>query len=254
MRTLKDYRLFADFILSVIASSVRFTSSGSFAEILSNHPKLIVIFNHSTPLSWIPGPLVLTLEACARGGGSRRPFAIMDRFFYSHPVLRAVAKFISQSDVPLDFSTLVERLKSETQFDLVLFPEGSNCFFVEPGQVGPLRSEKFLRLSFESQVPMLVCAHRGSEHWARAFAIEGEAALSAVAQFSKTPLIPKAVRDFIGPRLLKSRKIVVPVIPKQIPLFELHAELIEPPRSLEAADLDEAKTSVLRALSRFENR
>jgi hypothetical protein len=216
-------------IMLMVAKKTRFRSRPGLASVLAENPRLIVVFNHSTPLSWLPAISLLTAHACARGGGTRRPTGVMDRFFFSVPGLRVLAHQLTQSDHPLGFEELVATFRTSKETDIIIFPEGSNCFFGEPSVVQPFRSPRFVELAVRTNTPILLCAHRGSESWAQAVPV-GDAVTS------KIDLLPKVIADFLGERLKETGLLTIPKIPKQLDRFEMLCELYKP--SLAEDELD----------------
>jgi len=216
-------------VMMLITQKTRFRSRPGLAEILTEHPRLVVVFNHSTPLSWLPAIALLTAHTCARGGGARRPMGVMDRFFYSVPGLRAIAHQFTQSDRPLGFEELIAKFRSMEGTDIVIFPEGSNCFFGDPADVQPFRSPRFVELAVRSNTPILLCAHRGSEKWAHTVHVD-PALTSAV------DLLPSLISNFLGKRLRETGVLAIPTIPTPVDHFEMLCELYEP--TLKEADLD----------------
>ena len=217
-------------IMMLIAKKTRFRSRPGLAEVLSENQRLIVVFNHSTPLSWLPAISLLTAHACARGGGPRKPTGVMDRFFFSVPGLRVIAHQLTQSDHPLGFEELVSTFRTSKGTDIVIFPEGSNCFFGEPSVVQPFRSPRFVELAVRTNTPILLCAHRGSEKWAHAVSV-GESVTS------KIDLLPKVIANFLGERLKETGLLTIPHIPTKLDHFEMLCELYHP--TLAEADLDQ---------------
>jgi 1-acyl-sn-glycerol-3-phosphate acyltransferase len=216
-------------IMLLIAKKTRFRSRPGLAEVLAEHPRLIVVFNHSTPLSWLPAIALLTAHTCARGGGSRRPMGVMDRFFFSVPGLRAIAHQLTQSDHPLGFEELITKFRTAQGTDIVIFPEGSNCFFGDPAEVQPFRSPRFVELAIRTGTPILLCAHRGSEKWAHAVHVDESLT-------SKIDLLPPVIADFLGKRLRETGLLTVPRIPTQLDHFDMLCELYKP--ALAEADLE----------------
>ncbi len=219
-KPLSFFEPFLSQIMVVIAKHTRFRSRPGLAEILEKNPRLVVVINHSTPLSWLPAIALLTAHACARGGGSRRPMGVMDRFFFSVPGLRAVAHQLTQSDRPLGFHELIAKFRT-SKTDIIIFPEGSNCFFGDPAEMQPFRSPRFVEFAIRSATPILLCAHRGSEKWARAVPIDRRWA-------DKLDYLPKIAADFLGARLRATGLLVVPTIPMPLDHFEMVCELYHP--------------------------
>lgn len=225
MRTLEAYRPVMEPILNMCAERTEFSCEPSLSEIFFKHKKLIAIFNHSAPLSWIPVAAMITKVACEAGGGGRRPMGVLDRFFFKMPVLRPVARYLAQGSRSPDFSELVRRFAEEDNLDLALFPEGSNCFFGPPEEIQPFRSNRFVELAIRTDTPLLICVHRGSEHWGQVVRIR--AGQSDIAQ---------RLIALISPQLQKSGVLTVPTWPGRMPVFRMTCELYHP--TLKLADVD----------------
>lgn len=230
LRKLSDYEIVASKVLSWVAKDTRFKSRPSLDRIFSEHPRLVVVFSHSSPLSWIPAPCLLTAHAAARGGGYRRPIAVMDRFFYSVPILKQLATYISQSSKPLSFRELIRHFENLKTADLVVFPEGSNCFFGEPSELQPFRSLRFIEIAVRTKTPMLLCVHRGSEEWGHTVSVP-EAVLSLGAKF-------------LSGRLFSSGRITVPLLLKPMPHFQMLCELYQPELQILPEDPEMAKVAL----------
>lgn len=231
LRKLSDYETVTSKILSWVARDTRFKARPSLDRIFSEHPRLVVVFSHSSPLSWIPAPCLLTAHAVARGGGARRPIAVMDRFFYSVPILKQIATYISQSSKPLSFPELVHHFENLRTADLVVFPEGSNCFFGDPSELQPFRSLRFIEIAVRTKTPMLICVHRGSEEWGRTVALP-EAILSLASK-----------GRFFG-RLLESGRVTIPLLLKPVPHFQMLCELYEPSLQILPDDPEMARAAL----------
>lgn len=214
LRRLSDYETITSRVLSLVAKDTSFQCRPALDQVLVENPRLIVVFSHSAPLSWIPAPCLLTAHVVARGGGRRLPIAVMDRFFYSVPGLREVAKYIAQSDRPLSFQELTTHFEGLKTADLVVFPEGSNCFFGDPAMLQPFRSTRFVELSIQTAAPLLLCVHRGSEKWGRSM---------------KLPALVEAVfGNLLGARFNSSGRLTVPMFPAKIEKFSMLCELYRP--------------------------
>lgn len=164
---MKDFAPLLRAILESIADKTTFQSEPSLSRILQEHPRLVVVFNHATPLSWLPAISLLTQETVQCGGESRVPRGIVDHFFYKFPVLRSVGEFISQSDRPLRFDQLVRSFEEGEATDLVVFPEGSNSFLEDVDSIQQFRSSRFMELAIKTGTPILLVVHKGSERWSR---------------------------------------------------------------------------------------
>jgi hypothetical protein len=235
LRRLSDYEPLTNAVLKLVAKKTAFHTDVPLDEMMSRHPRLIVAFNHASPLSWIPAPCLLTAQLAARGGGSRRPIAVMDRFFYSLPGLKDVAKFITQSDRPLRFEELVQHFEELGTADLVVFPEGSNCFFGDPMSLQPFRSDRFVEIAMRTNTPILLCVHRGSERWG----INVPLTENLTTKISELPL-PSFVQKFIGNRLKENGGLTVPLPPTPMAQFSMYTRIFYPqvPNDLSRSQAD----------------
>lgn len=241
MKPLKDFEPFLSQLLLKMAKETHFSSESSLAEVLEKNPRLVVAFNHASPLSWLPAIALLTAHTCARGGGNRRPMGVMDKFFFAVPGFRTIAQQLTQSDRPLAFEELVERFKTKAGTDIVLFPEGSNCFFGNPENLQPFRSPRFVELAIRTQTPILLCAHRGSENWAVTLPVPEEV-------LGLIDLLPKFASDFLGARLKQTGAFALPLLPLPMDRFEMHCELYHPTlREEELSEEDEVCREQVRA-------
>lgn len=221
MRTLDQFQNILIPLRQQLFNSYQLHAEPSLQEILEAHPRLVVVFNHSTPLSWIPAMCILATAAAESGHGDRVPMGIMDRFFYSVPGLSQIAKYISQSEQPLTFEEWVERFKQKERADLVIFPEGSNCFFGNPEEIQEFRSPRFIEIAMRTQTPILLAVHRGSESWAKAISIPQEI-------LNHLSLLPQSVQR----RLTQTGLLTLPLIPQKINRFHMHTELFIPDGAL----------------------
>lgn len=221
MKMLADYESILRQVRRLIAESTVFQSKPSLDEIFANHPRTIVALSHGTPLGWLPSIAVLGLEALSSGGHSRRPLGVMDNFFFHVPMIRELAHWITQAERPLSYQDISERFRSQEGIDLVLFPEGSNCFFGPPEEIQDFRSPRFIELALETNSPILIGVHRGSENWSATLPVP-EVFLS------KVNLLPEAVANFLEKRLRKTGLFTLPLIPRPMEQFEMRCELYQP--------------------------
>lgn len=224
MRTLAEYRTYLEPLLHLLAKRASFRCKPSLPEIFREHTRLVALFNHGSPLSWIPVACLMAQECDLAGGGDRTPMGVMDNFFYQVPFLKPVAKYISQSERPLQFDELVQHFESRERTDLVVFPEGSNCFFGDPSDVQDFRSPRVVEIAIRTGAPLLIGVHRGSEDWAKAVPVGEE----TIEQVSFLP-------DFLKDRLSRTGILAIPLLPQKMEEFSLSCELYKP--NLTAADL-----------------
>lgn len=228
MRTLGDYEPLLSQIMLTIAKETRFRARPKFSEILAENPRLVIALSHASPLSWLPAIALLCAHATARGGRDRRPMGVMDRFFFSLPGLKQLAGHLTQSEKPLNFVELLQSFTNGDGTDLVVFPEGSNCFFGDPNVLQPFRSPRFVEIAIEAGVPILVCAHRGSEKWGKAVEIDSE-------WLKNLDYLPKFVFDFLEARLKKTGLFTLPLWPSPMEKFDMLCELV--PLEMKTEDL-----------------
>ncbi|HVK61078.1 MAG TPA: hypothetical protein VM432_05990, partial [Bdellovibrionales bacterium] len=88
MNEVKTYEPILSQIMLAIAGDTRFFSDPPLADVLAQNPKLVVVFNHSSPLSWLPAVSLLAAHYSARGGSHRKPIGVMDRLFFEVPFIK----------------------------------------------------------------------------------------------------------------------------------------------------------------------
>jgi 1-acyl-sn-glycerol-3-phosphate acyltransferase len=232
MRKLREYEPYLTTLLSLVAPKTTVTSEPSLQQIFEQENKLIVAFNHAAPLSWIPAVSLLTKEVVAAGGGDRIPRGIMDSFFFQFAPLKPLAKWITQSDENLNFDQLVENLATADQTDLVVFPEGSNCWFGSSHEIQEFRSPRFIELSIRTGAPILLAVHSGSESWGQV--IKFPPTYSAI-----IPFLPSWAQRGIS----KNGVVNMPMPPVPLEDFRMHCEIYRPKLKVEelAEDKHERK-------------
>jgi hypothetical protein len=233
MKEIKVYEPILSQIMLAIAEETRFHCEPPLQEVLAENPKLVVVFNHASPLSWLPAVALLSAHVNAKGGGERIPVGVMDKFFFEMPVLNKIAALLTQSETPHSFHDLTSKFADGEATDLVVFPEGSNCFFGDPAELKPFRSPKFVELAIRARAPILICVHKGSEIWGKAIPIPPE-------WFSYLEAVPPAVRKFLESRLKETGLLTIPLWPNKMDKFEMRCKLYRPQLKLE--DLSEDET------------
>lgn len=216
MKALKDYQPFLSSIFKMIVEEAEFEARDPLAEVIRN-PRLVVVLNHSTPISWIPPICLLAEKICQSGGGDRIPRGIVDKFFFGIPILRVVAEQLTQSDRPQTFEEILESFKKNEQTDMVVFPEGAMTFFGDVRKVQPFRSPKFLEIAIRTQAPILLAVHRGTEEWNTLFPIPKEV----------TPYI-RMVSTFFGRKMDEEQYLNLPINLKKVAKFSMVTKLYVP--------------------------
>lgn len=225
MRKLKDYQPLLSSLLRLMVEDIDFKSEIPLKSILKN-PRLVVVMNHSTAISWLPPVCLLTEKVCRAGGGRRTPRGIIDKFFYKHPILRTLAEYISQSDKPQTFDELLEDFQESDQTDLVVFPEGAMTFFGDLNEIQPFRSPRFVEIAIRAKAPILLAVHRGTEDWNFPFPIPAD--LIGLVQM---------VSPFFGQKFSQEKSVNLPLKLKKVRRFRMRLKLYLP--SLYEADLAE---------------
>lgn len=232
MRTLASYEPITSMVLHWITKETKFRCRPKLGEILQENKRLVVAISHSSPLSWLPAVCLLNAHVCARGGGQRRPLGVMDRAFFHIPGIDKIAQLLTQTERPLAAHELIEHFELFENMDLVVFPEGSNCFFGRPDELQDFRSPKFVEIAVRVGAPILICVHRGSEPWATTVPIEEPIV-------DRLGFLPKFATDFLEERLRKKGQLAIPLWPKKIEKFSMLCELYRP--ELNAEDLSQDK-------------
>ncbi|MES2964820.1 MAG: hypothetical protein V4760_13090 [Bdellovibrionota bacterium] len=228
MRTIGEFEPLLSQIMLAIAKDTRFRCRPKLSQILEENPRLVIAISHGSPLSWLPAVALLCAHFTARGGRDRRPMGVMDRLFFSLPGVKHLAAHLTQSEKALGFMEILESFMRGDGTDLVVFPEGSNCFFGDPNVLQPFRSPRFVELAIEADIPILVCAHRGSEGWGKAIEVDSD-------WLKSLDYLPKIVFDFIEARLKKTGLFTLPLWPTPMNRFDMICELV--PVALKSSDL-----------------
>jgi hypothetical protein len=221
MKTLRDYQPVLSRLMNFMAHETRFRCRPGLGSILSQNPQMVVAISHGSPLSWLPAASLLTAHACARGGSARRPMGVMDRFFFHVPGLKRIAHALTQAERPLNLFELAECVDSGDYTDIIVFPEGSNCFFGRPDTLQDFRSPRFIEIAVQHDLPILICVHRGSETWAKAIEVNPEV-------INQLDLLPKFIFDFFETRLRRTGIFTLPLWPSPMKKFEMLCELYQP--------------------------
>ncbi|MES2854596.1 MAG: 1-acyl-sn-glycerol-3-phosphate acyltransferase [Bdellovibrionota bacterium] len=209
-------------------------------KVLEENQKLVIVFNHASPLSWLPAIALLAAHVTARGGGSRKPVGVMDRLFFEVPFVKQLAGLLTQFENPPSFLDLTSSFVDGDATDLVVFPEGSNCFFGDPAELKPFRSAKFVELAIRANAPIYVCVHKGSEAWGKVLPVPPN-------WLEMLHVLPPIVQTFLKSRVESTGQFTLPMWPTAMERFEMWGTLYHP--TLKASDLSEDKEEKLRQLT-----
>jgi len=217
MRKVSDY---IEFLRALKASVIQESSFSCepLLEAIFRNPRLIIVPNHATPLSWIAVMCELADQAVLAGAGDFTPRAVADRWFYTNPLTKAVAEYLTQSDHPMNSDELIESFKNAEREALVIFPEGANSFFGNVNEIQPFRSSKFIEISIRCQAPLLLTVHKGTEGWSVPLQIPQEIG-QAILPYSK----------FFGEKLQQAQAFNWPLWPQKIQKFSMNCKLYVPP-------------------------
>lgn len=216
MKTVADY---VEFLRAVKASLIQessFHSDPPLSAVFRN-PRLIIVPNHATPLSWIAVACELAERAVEAGAGDFVPRAVADHWFYSNPLTKPIAEYLTQSDHPMNSDQLIEGFKDAQRAALVIFPEGANSFFGNVHEIQPFRSAKFVEISIRCQAPVLLTVHKGTEGWSVPLTLPHELG-QLVLPYSK----------FFGERLAQMKSLNWPLWPQKIQKFSMACRLYMP--------------------------
>ncbi len=232
MRPLKDFYPFFKLILDSCVESYEFNCEPKLTEVFRNQRMMIVI-NHSTPLSWIPVIGLLTCKSVESFGGDRKPRGIVDRWFYTNPITRRIAEYVTQSTQGLGMQELIEAFHASKQSDLVLFPEGAHAMFGDPGQIRNFRSNKFIEIAVRAQAPILICVHHGSEAWSFPVSLPAQLGLWL------TP-----ISNFFSEGIINQRPLNIPFPKARVKKLKMKCILYKPQLSPLDLQSDEKKLAV----------
>lgn len=228
MKRLGEYQSFLSALLRSMVDRFEFTTDDDMTELMKE-PRLMVVLNHGTPISWVPPICLLTEKAVEAGGEDRISRGIIDRFFYSNPLTQPIAEYVTQSPTPQTFEELLQQFSTVERTDLVVFPEGAMTFFGDVSEIQPFRSPRFLEIAIRAEAPLLLAIHRGTEQWNLRLPLPLEL-IQTVSMFSK----------FFGAKLQQEPQINLPLRLGKVPNFRMRIQKWVP--SLKAADLSEDPT------------
>ena len=240
MKSIKDFSLTAGVLTKALAKKISFhPQSDNIADILVQHPKLVVALNHGPMLGPLASTIVLNKLYSENGGENRRPIVIMWRLFYQIPLVKYAIQYITQVDRGLNFDEFLSKMESEGFSDLFVKPEGENCNYGDGLTIQPFLSPRFIEFSLRLNTPILVLVHQGSENWARTLPVSKHL----------EPLLKKLPAKSYE-RISETRLISVPFLLKRLKELKVMYKLYQP--SITVADLDtdlEARKVLLQAES-----
>lgn len=140
-------------------------ASDCLKSLINKHNKLLCIMNHGGFYGPWAAALAYHYLFLNHGGGQRRPTGVAWRGFYKLPIYKQITRYLTQLEHPLDYPGCQALLANNTFNDLIILPEGTNCHYFDGQELQPFISPRFIELSIETQTPLLLFVHQGSEHW-----------------------------------------------------------------------------------------
>jgi hypothetical protein len=134
---------------------------------LEANPRLTYVIAHGGVISWLPITLIL-IKRLAECAPDRLGTGTFHKAMWNVPGLSEMARWLSGSERHLNFDELLYAL-SAGDCDFFAFPESENSLYGNLGEIKPFRFHRFIELSVKARMPMLLVAHKGSEHWYRSF-------------------------------------------------------------------------------------
>jgi hypothetical protein len=234
MKTIGEFEPLMKQMMFYMANSTRFRCRPKLAPLLAANERLVIALSHGSPLSWLPSICLLATHIKAHGGADRTPIGVMDRLFFEIPIVRRIAHLVTQFERSLSSQEITQRMLANEVNDLVVFPEGSNCFFGEPSEIQEFRSSKFVEIAIRVQAPILICVHHGSEGWAKAISVE-----TKILDF--IDWLPQVAVEFAERRLRKTGLFALPLFPHPMTQFAMSCEIYHPELTCSQLAIDPAK-------------
>ena len=132
---------------------------------INRHPQLLCIMNHGGFYGPWAAALAYHYLFLNHGGGNRKPTGIAWRGFYKLPIYKQITEYLTQTASPLDYQACKSLMSEKVFNDMIILPEGTNCHYFDGHTLQPFISPRFIELSIETQTPLLLFIHQGSEHW-----------------------------------------------------------------------------------------
>lgn len=209
-------------------------------EVFATHPQLVLAFNHGPsagPVLVVAGYLRSIEQA---GAGERRHFGVTWKALYELPLIKHLARFITQMEEVLDTAGYVELLRDDVYNDFMVAPEGDHCAFGNGFDIQPFVSPGFIEIAVRAEVPILVITHQGSEAWSAELML-GQEAVESVGRW-----LPERWRK----QLDRTGLLSVPWFPfTPIEAFKMRYDLYHPVVTIEQLDAAQSKAERVELLS-----
>lgn len=172
MRTIADYKWFGEALRALWIKDIEIDpQSDDLINIFKQHKKLVIATNHGPTLGPIAGLAGYSTYYNQIGAGQRVPFAVTWKQFYDIPVLRQLARYVTQIKQVESPAGFAKRLQNGPYNDFWVAPEGDNCNFGNGRDIQPFLSPGFIEIAIRAEVPVLIAVHQGSEYWSHNLAI-----------------------------------------------------------------------------------
>lgn len=209
-------------------------------EVFAAHPQLVLAFNHGPsagPILVVAGYLRAIEQA---GAGERRHFGVTWKALYDLPVIKHLARFITQMEEVLDTAGYVALLRDGVYNDFMVAPEGDHCMFGNGFDIQPFVSPGFVEIAVRAEVPILVATHQGSEAWSAELPL-GQDVVTSVGRW-----LPERWRK----QLDRTGLLSVPLVPlAPIEAFKMRYDLYHPVVRIEQLDAAQTKAERLELLT-----
>ncbi|MCB9659150.1 MAG: hypothetical protein H6726_15970 [Sandaracinaceae bacterium] len=232
-RTLSSYehvgrtlapRLFRHFLVDPEGADMR--------AVFAQHPQLVMAFNHGPaagPVLIVAGYLRFIAQVDA---GDRRHFGVTWKAFYDLPVIKHLARFLTQTEEVFDTAGYVQLLRDGVYNDFLVAPEGDHCNFGNGFDIQPFVSNGFIEIAVRAGIPVVVATHQGSEAWSAELML-GRDAVESVGRW-----LPQRWRK----QLDRTSVLSIPWFPfTPIEAFKMRYDLYHPKATVEALDAAPSK-------------
>jgi hypothetical protein len=139
---------------------------------LAEHPRLVLVLTHGGMISFLPIVAAL-VRSTAEHDPERRIVSTLHGGWWNLPLVRRMPAFFTSAERPYTFPELQRALETQDRLDYLALPESETSLYGSLEEVKPFRFSGFIELSIRTRTPMLLVAHKGSEHWYRQLDMSG---------------------------------------------------------------------------------
>lgn len=138
----------------------------------AEHPKLIYVITHGGPISFVP-LITALISRTAEHDPERLLVGSFHPAWWKIPLVRRMPAYLTSSEEHYSMADIERALQTQPTLDYYALPESETCIYGDQGEVKPFRFHGFIELSLRARVPMMLVAHKGSEHWHRQIDFSG---------------------------------------------------------------------------------